>query len=92
MLKNKMKQGGIVVLVVMLMLGMVMANGPHCSKPVSPRFGGWHATNSVFSVGTVVMFHCLAGYSLAGSQTAICSVGTVHAFWVGGTPRCVRHG
>lgn len=86
-----MKQGGIVVLVALLMLSMVMAN-PHCLKPVSPRFGGWHSTKSVFTVGTVVTFHCLPGYSLVGSQTAICSVGTVHAFWVGGTPRCVRHG
>ena len=86
------QQGGIVVLVVMLMMSVVMANGPYCLRPVSPRFGGWHSTRDVFSVGTVVTFHCSSGYALVGSRTAICAISNVHAFWAGQTPRCVRHG
>ena len=89
---NKMKQSGLVVLLVMVGMASSMIHGPHCLRPVNPRFGGWHSTSDAFGVGTVVTFNCLSGYDLVGSRTAICAISGARAFWIGGTPRCVRHG
>ena len=88
----KMKQSGLAVLLVMVSMTSSMVHGLHCLRPVSPRFGGWHSTRDAFGVGTVVTFYCSSGYNLVGSRTAICAVSGARAFWIGGTPRCIRHG
>lgn len=82
----------LVVVFVMVMFSGVVVAGPYCSRPVSPQFGGWHATTHGFRVGTTVKFYCLPGYHLVGSQTGVCATDGVHAFWAGGVPRCLRHG
>ncbi|TSK20132.1 CUB and sushi domain-containing protein 3 [Bagarius yarrelli] len=57
-----------------------------CEDPGAPRFGG-HSSSS-FAVGDLVMFWCLPGYRLQGSQGITC-LGGGRRTWSAPLPRCV---
>lgn len=91
MMFGMMKHSDLVLLFIMVSLTTVLAES-RCLKPTSPQFGGWRASKQSFTVGTVVTYYCLPGYTLVGSKTAVCATDLFHAFWVGDIPRCVHHG
>ena len=60
-----MKHSSILLVVVYLTTALAESR---CLKPTSPQFGGWHASKQSFSVGTVVTYYCLPGYTLVWQQ------------------------